>query len=89
MTYAQILEESILKDYKIYNLDYNLEVICGEVTIKCKIYRITLSMLIELDKLKNPQDYKRKLMSISYSKPWIYLYKLLVDALVELKLVFG
>ncbi|MGP1947339.1 MAG: hypothetical protein ACTS85_03025 [Arsenophonus sp. NC-PG7-MAG3] len=53
MTYAQILEESMLKDYKIYNLDYNLEVICSEVTIKCKIYRITLSMLIELNKLKN------------------------------------
>ncbi|MFS1538580.1 MAG: gamma-glutamylcyclotransferase [Candidatus Phlomobacter fragariae] len=86
MTYAQLLGEYRLEGYEIYDLGYYPAVICGEGTIECEVYRITPSILTELDELKrNSQDYERELISTPYGNAWIYLYKLPVDGLQRIE----
>jgi gamma-glutamylcyclotransferase (GGCT)/AIG2-like uncharacterized protein YtfP len=78
MTNAQWLGEHELEGYEIYNLGHYPAVMPGEGKVHCEVYRITSSILAELDELKsNTQglssraDFRRH-----YGSAWIYLYSL-------------
>ncbi|KLN98089.1 gamma-glutamylcyclotransferase family protein [Moellerella wisconsensis] len=86
MTYAQLLGKHRLQGYDIYDLGYYPAVVCGEGSVECEVYRITPSILTELDELKkNSQDYERELIQTPYGSAWIYLYKLPVDGLQRIE----
>ncbi|HCT3368713.1 TPA: gamma-glutamylcyclotransferase [Proteus mirabilis] len=86
MTYAQLLGEYKLAGYKLYDLGFYPAVVEGDGEIECEVYRITPSILTELDELKkNDQDYKRQLISTPYGSAWIYLYQKPVDGVREIK----
>ena len=52
MTYAQLLGEYKLAGYKLYDLGFYPAVVEGDGEIECEVYRITPSILTELDELK-------------------------------------
>ncbi|MDC9594332.1 gamma-glutamylcyclotransferase family protein [Xenorhabdus sp. IM139775] len=82
MTDAQLLGGHRLEGYEIYDLGHYPAVVRGEGTIECEVYRITPSILTELDELKKyTQEYERELIETPYGKAWIYLYKLSVEGL--------
>lgn len=75
MTNAQWLGDHELEGYALYNLGHYPAVIPGEGKVYCEVYRITSSILAELDELKsNTKDYRRELISTPYGSAWIYLY---------------
>ncbi|MEX0445059.1 gamma-glutamylcyclotransferase [Xenorhabdus sp. SGI246] len=86
MTYAQLLGEHRLEGYEIYDLGHYPAVIRGEGIIECEVYRITSSILTELDDLKkNTQEYQRELVKTPYGSAWIYLYMLSVEGVPRIE----
>lgn len=75
MTNAQWLGDHEFEGYELYDLGYYPAVVPGEGRIYGEVYRITSSILAELDELKrNTKDYQRKLVVTPYGSAWIYLY---------------
>ncbi len=82
MTNAMWLGDHVLHGYALYNLGHYPAVVPGEGEVYCEVYRITASILAELDELKsNTRDYKRELIQTPYGSAWIYLYKYPTDDL--------
>ncbi|HDU8546524.1 TPA: gamma-glutamylcyclotransferase [Morganella morganii] len=85
MTYAALLGEYTLEGYDLYDLGHYPAVVPGTGSIECEVYRISSSILTELDELKKDgQDYRRELVSTPYGSAWIYLYQRPVDGLVKI-----
>ncbi|GAA0340585.1 gamma-glutamylcyclotransferase [Morganella psychrotolerans] len=85
MTYAALLGEYTLEGYDLYDLGHYPAVVPGTGKIECEVYRISSSILTELDELKKDgQDYRRELVSTPYGSAWIYLYQRSVDDLVRI-----
>lgn len=82
MTYAQLLGDYTLEGYQLYDLGHYPAVVRGDGKIECEVYRISSSILTELDELKKDgQDYKREIIQTPYGSAWIYLYQKPVDGL--------
>lgn len=76
MTNAQWLEDSQLGGYEMYDLGHYPAVVVGEGEIFCEVYRISSSILTELDALKRDgHEYKRELINTPLGSAWIYLYQ--------------
>ncbi|STZ10989.1 Gamma-glutamylcyclotransferase family protein ytfP [Morganella morganii] len=52
MTYAALLGEYTLEGYDLYDLGHYPAVVPGTGSIECEVYRISSSILTELDELK-------------------------------------
>ena len=77
MTYAQLLGEYKLAGYKLYDLGFYPAVVEGDGEIECEVYRITPSILTELDELKkNDQDVRHQLKPRPYGSGWMELYEM-------------
>lgn len=82
LTAAQLLAECNLDGYEMYYLDHGPAVVAGKGQVRCEIYHIHSSTLIELDEIKNRNKiYQRELIQTPYGKAWIYLYRLSVTGL--------
>ncbi|WP_438334082.1 gamma-glutamylcyclotransferase family protein [Edwardsiella tarda] len=75
MTNATWLGDYVLEGYELYDLGHYPAVVPGEGRVYCEVYRITSSILAELDELKsNSKDYRRELIKTPYGIAWIYIY---------------
>ncbi|WP_291969328.1 gamma-glutamylcyclotransferase [Candidatus Symbiopectobacterium sp.] len=76
MTNAQWLGDCQLGGYEMYDLGHYPAVVVGEGEIFCEVYRISSSILTELDALKRDgHEYKRELINTPLGSAWIYLYQ--------------
>ncbi|MBX9446212.1 gamma-glutamylcyclotransferase family protein [Dickeya chrysanthemi] len=78
MTNAQWLGDHQLEGYELYDLGHYPAAVAGEGEIHCEVYRISSSILAELDELKREGSvgaYKRELIATPYGSAWIYLYQ--------------
>ncbi|MGM3174680.1 gamma-glutamylcyclotransferase family protein [Dickeya lacustris] len=78
MTNAQWLGDHQLEGYELYDLGHYPAAVAGEGEIHCEVYRISSSILAELDELKRAGSvgaYKRELIATPYGSAWIYLYQ--------------
>lgn len=76
MTHATWLGDYILDGYKIYDLGAYPAIVTGRGKVYCEIYRISSSILAELNILKSEEEgYKRELVQTPYGSAWLYLYQ--------------
>ncbi|MCO7263387.1 gamma-glutamylcyclotransferase family protein [Dickeya zeae] len=76
MTNAQWLGDHQLEGYELYDLGHYPAAVAGEGEIYCEVYRISSSILTELDELKRGGGaYQRELIATPYGSAWIYLYQ--------------
>ncbi|QDX29075.1 gamma-glutamylcyclotransferase family protein [Dickeya poaceiphila] len=76
MTNAQWLGDHRLDGYQLYDLGHYPAAVAGEGDIYCEVYRISSSILTELDELKlRGGAYSRELIATPYGSAWIYLYQ--------------
>lgn len=80
MTHATWLGDYVLEGYDLYDLGLYPAVVPGAGKVYCEVYRITSSILAELDELKsNCKAYRRELINTPYGSAWIYLYLNVLD----------
>ena len=76
MTNAQWLGDCQLAGFELYDLGHYPAVVPGDGEIHCEVYRISSSILTELDALKRDgHEYQRELIPTPLGSAWIYLYK--------------
>ncbi|EHD20272.1 MULTISPECIES: gamma-glutamylcyclotransferase family protein [Brenneria] len=76
MTNAQWLGDCRLDGFELYDLGHYPAVVPGNGEIYCEVYRISSSILAELDALKRDgHEYQRELIATPLGNAWIYLYK--------------
>lgn len=76
MTNATWLGEHMLDGYEIYDLGEYPVAVAGQGKIYGEVYRISSSILAELDRLKSEEiGYKRELVQTPYGSAWMYLYQ--------------
>ncbi|OSN08273.1 gamma-glutamylcyclotransferase [Lonsdalea iberica] len=76
MTNAQWLGDHQLEGYELYDLGHYPAAVAGEGAVYGEVYRISSSILTELDALKRDGgEYQRKLIFTPYGSAWIYLYQ--------------
>ncbi|AYC20413.1 Gamma-glutamylcyclotransferase family protein YtfP [Dickeya dianthicola] len=76
MTNAQWLGDHQLEGYELYDLGHYPAAVAGEGEIYCEVYRISSSILTELDELKRGGGvYQRELIATPFGSAWIYLYQ--------------
>ncbi|MCL2893922.1 gamma-glutamylcyclotransferase family protein [Brenneria tiliae] len=76
MTNAQWLGDCRLDGFELYDLGLYPAVVSGNGEIYCEVYRISSSILAELDALKRDgHEYQRELIATPLGNAWIYLYK--------------
>lgn len=81
MTHAIWLGYHVLSGYELYRLGHDPAVIVGDGQVYCEVYRITASILAELDDLRSStNNYKRHLVPTPYGAAWLYLYQYPVDS---------